>query len=381
MINQIQDINETADVAVLPRSGAVLYTGRDTASELSSTNLKYLEQNYQNNFLVFDKYRIEPNGIDNNFPTNFKNLLDSVYIAHGVKRTLINLLLSGGVGIYRDVKENDKIIKDWQLDSDISNWLDSFDFHNEYLPELATDMIYVENAWSAFQLNKAARLGKPFIASLKALGVEKMRLEMPNANGVRANAFYSDWMFPNLQANEIKSYPFFDKRNPYKNKVSVMFTKMPTFGSSSYGRPPDISAVSMLKVLSLLPNFHRANLTERGFKWIVSVSADYYKQIREGNRWTEASEEYKKWKIEFQNKIDEFLMAPDADKIQTRFMTTFATDRHTLKPISNISLTKLDDDTKELTQKHLTLITRLGLDVGISSVVFDTPDDAQLLVL
>jgi len=349
------NINETADVAILPRSGSVLYTRNDTASELASSNLKYLEQTYHNNFLVFDKYRIEPNGIDNNFPENFKNLLDSVYIGHGVKRTLINLLLSGGVGLYKPVIEDKKIIKDWQLDNEVSDWLDSFDFENEYLPELATDMIYIENAWTAFQLNKGARLGKPFIASLKYLGAEKMRLEYPNVNGIRTKAFYSDWLYSNLQASEIKAFPFFDKRNPYKNKISVMFSKMPTFGSSGYGRPSDISAVSMLKVLSLLPNFHRANLTERGFKWVVSVSADYYKQIREEHKWTESSEEWHTWKEDFLKEIDNFLIAPEADKTQSRFLTTFATDRHTLKPIQNVIITKLEDDTKELSETGMDL--------------------------
>ena len=108
---------DAADVAILPRSGSVLYTTLDTESDVNNMNLQYLEQNYHNNFLVFDKYRIEPNGLDNNFPTNFKNLLNSVYIGHGVKRTLINLLISGGVGIYKEVKEEKKIIRDWQIDN------------------------------------------------------------------------------------------------------------------------------------------------------------------------------------------------------------------------------------------------------------------------
>jgi len=111
----------------------------------------------------------------------------------------------------------------------------------------------------------------------------------------------------------------------------------------------------MLKVLSLLPNFHRANLTERGFKWIVSVSADFYKQIREDNRWDENSEEFGNWKKDFQRKMDEFLLAPDADKVQTRFLTTFKTEAHTLKTVDNVMFTKLPDDTKELSETGVNL--------------------------
>jgi len=355
MSDFLNNTNETADVSVLPRSNALIYSSRDVAQEIGNSNLKYLEQQQNGSFFVVGDKRIEPNGIDNNFPANFKNLLDSVYIGHGVKRTLINLLLSGGVGIYKEVKEEQKIIRDWQLDNQISDWLDAFDFHNIYLPEIATDMIYVENAWSAVVLNKGARIGNPFIAKLEHLGAEKMRLEYPNSKGIRKNTFYSDWMYSNLRTNDITQYPLFNRANPYAKKVSVIFSKMPTFGSSSYGRPPDISAVSMLKVLSLLPNFHRANLTERGFKWLVSVSADYYKEVRDKNNWEANSKEYNQWKKKFMESIDNFLIAPDADKTQSRFMTSFATDPHSMKAIDNINITKLDDDTKELSETGMDL--------------------------
>ncbi len=349
------NINENADVAILPRSSSAMYTTDTSVSEVTTQNLKYLENNYTNNGLVFGDYRIEPNGLDNNFPMNFKQLLDNVYIGHGVNRALINLLLSGGVGIYKEVKEGKEIVKDWQLDKQISDWLDGFDFHNVYLPEIATDMIYIENAWTALQRNKGARLGKPFIAGLKAMGAENMRLEYPNEKGIRTKAFYSDWLYSNLHTTDIKAYNLFDKRYPYKSAVSIMFEKMPTFGSQGYGRPPDISAVSMLKVLSLLPNFHRANLTERGFKWIVSVSADFYQNIRETNNWEKDSEGYIKWKEDFQKQIDEFLLAPDADKVQTRFLTTFVTTPHTLNTVDNVKITKLEDDTKELSEVGIDL--------------------------
>jgi hypothetical protein len=349
------NFNINADVAILPRSSSLLYTQDTAASEVNAMNLAYLEQNYYNNFLHFGKYRIEPNGLDNNFPLNFKALLDSVYIGHGVNRALINLLLSGGIGLYKEVKDGNKIVRDWQLDTEVTDWLDSFDFENKYLPKVATDMVYVENAWTSIKLNKGARIGQPFIAALEALGVENMRLEYPNEQGQRKLGFYSDWLFSNLQYSDIVPFNLFDKNNPYKYPITVDFQKMPTFGSSAYGRPPDISAVSMLKVLSLLPNFHRANLTERGFKWIVSVSSDYYRQIRDDNAWEEDSPKYGEWKKKFQEEIDSFLLAPDADKIQTRLLTTFKTDAHTLKTVDNIIITKLPDDTKELSETGVNL--------------------------
>jgi len=351
--NEISEI----DVRILPKSKAIMATDpyRD-ALPSTETTLAYLEANWTGQYLMFGDYRVEPNGIDNNFPLNYKALLDSVYIAHGVKRTLVNLLLSGGIGLYREVKEEKKIIRDWQLDADVQDWLDSFEFETHYLPEAATDLVYVENVVSLLNRNKGYRIGQQGkIASLKHLNIEHVRLEFPDEKGVRNNIYVSEWYLKNLTAEKITQIPMFRIDKPFANPTSAMFLKMPTFGSTSYGRPPDIGATQLLKVLSLLPNFHNANLTERGFKWIVSVAQDYYKSIRDKKGWSEDSNEFKQWKIDFQTKIDEFLTATDADKIQTRFMTEFAIDKHTMKPVDTIRIEKLGDDTKELSEVGMSL--------------------------
>lgn len=372
-------LNTLADTAVLPRSGALLYSSdiSQYAEDYSYANSVYVEQPLAQRYLLFGENRIEPNGPNNNFPYDFKNLLDRVYIAHGVKRTLINLLLSGGVALYKPFVEDKKIIKDWQLNSQITDWLESWDFFTKYLPEAATDMVYVENMWTAFLRNKGANIGqKPFIASLEYLPAEEMRLEYPDAYGNRKKVFRSDWMYRNLHGDDIVSYPTFDKRNPFKNKTSVLFNRMPTFGSQGYGRPSDIGATQMLEVLALMPAFHKANLTERGFKWIVAISSDYYESVREKSSWSEESKEWQEWKRNFQSAIDEFLVAPEADKVQTRFMTEYKMDRFSGKPTDAVKIEKLEDDTKELSEVGISLNNTYT--AGYASSVSLSPELANI---
>lgn len=350
---------EEADVAILPKSRALVYAAdpREELATTSTTNSQlYLEQDNYVTFMNYGEYKIEPNGLDNNFPRNFKSLLDTVYIGHGIKRTLINLLISGGVGVYKEIKEGMKIIRDWQLDNEIADWLESFDFHTNYIPELATDMIYVENAFTQFILNKGARVKlAPKIVSLKALSADMARIEAEDESGNRNHVFMSDWMNNNLTSTDIQTFPMFDRANPFKNPNSVMFMKMPTFGSTAYGRPVDIGATSMLKVLSLLPNFHQSNLTEKGFKWIVSISQSYYKSIQNKYGWGENAPEFVTWKKNFQASIDTFLSAPEGDKVQTRFMTEFVLDPLTRTEVDAVKITKLDDDTRELSEVGMSL--------------------------
>lgn len=350
--------NTDADVRILPRSKTLLYSEdqyRQTPG--LQTNLQYIEERLINDYLQFGTYNIVPNGYDNNFPENFRQLLDSVYIGHGVKRTLLNLLISGGTGLYTEIKEEKKIIRDWQLDNEITDWLESFNFNESYLLEAATDMVYVENFTTLYQRNRAARIGQtPRIAALAHMPATNMRLEKRDANGRINNIYYSDWTYANLQTDDIQPYPMFNPETPYRHPVSAEFVKMPTFGSMYYGRPVDIGATTMLKVLSILPNFHNANLTEKGFKWIVAVSKEYYQSIISSNKWgTDKNPEFIKWKEAFTAKIDAFLTAPEGDKVQTRFMTEFAIDQTTRTMVDAIKITKLDDDTKTLSEVGMEL--------------------------
>ena len=348
------------NVAILPKSNALLYASdvnpRDITQNRFTQASVYAENLYATNYFYFGDYKIEPNGLDNNFPLNYKQLLDNVYLANGIKRTLINLLISSGTGLYQEIKKDDKIIRDWVLDTEVSDWLDSFNFESEYLPELATDMIYIENCYTMFQRNRGARIGQsPKFAALKYLSVEKMRLEYPDETGIRKNVFYGDWFVNQMRPDNLQAIPIFDIQNPFKNPQSVMFIKMPTFGSTAYGRPTDIGAAQLLHVLSLLPNYHRANLTERGFKWLVSISADIYEKVCNDNNWTEDSEEFLLWKQKFTKDIDDFLSAPEGDKVQTRFLTKFKYDAYSNKRVDFITFTKLEDDTKMLSEVGMSL--------------------------
>jgi hypothetical protein len=355
-MRKLFESDHESDVAILPKSGALVYSSDPRQEYLNqeTANAMYLEQPQYYNVLEYDGYRIEVNGIDNNFPQNFKNLLDKVYIGHGVKRTLINLLISGGVGIYKEIKEGTKIIRDWQLDTEISDWLDSFNFFTEYVPELATDMVYIENNYTRMVPNRGSRIGtNPKIATLKAISADKARIEAPDDYGKRNNIFVSDWLVTSLKSSDIEVIPMFDLNRPFRN--SAMFVKMPTFGSTAYGRPVDIGAVSMLKVLALLPNYHSANLTEKGFKWIVSISQNYYKSICSKYGWSDMGDEFKTWKKSFQQAIDDFLTAPEGDKVQTRYITEYAVDPHNGNTFDSVKITKLDDDTKELSEVGMSL--------------------------
>ena len=352
-----------SDVAVLPKSNSIFYTAGDPreaqTSDQQFTDLKYLEDTRRDRYLLFGEDRILPNGFDNNFPTNYKALLDQVYIGHGVKRSLINLLLSGGVSIYKEIKEGNAVIKDWQLLSqfpEVEDWLEAMNFFTDYLPEAATDMIYVENTATIFSRNRGARLGiSPKIAALKLIGSEEARLDYAEFNQPHRYMYQSDWTYNTLRLENMIKYPMWDRSAPFAAPHAAVFIKMPTFASFGYGRPTDIGATEMLKLLAILPQFHRANLTEKPLRWIIKVNSSLYEKVCTANKWAITSKEFKEWKQKWQASIDSFLYAAKGDKVQTRLFTEFVRPLNANAPEDTISIEKLDDDTKELSETGLDL--------------------------
>ncbi len=355
---------DSGDVAILPKSGSVFYAASDPREETGAgtmefTDLKYLEDNRRDSYLLFGNERILPNGHDNNFPRNYKNLLDQVYIGHGIKRSLINLLLSGGVGLYRERKEGSNVVKDWQLLSahpEIDDWLMGWGFFTDYLAEAATDMIYVENNTVLFSRNKGARHGfSPKVASMKLINAEESRLQYTDFNRPRKYIYQGDWTCSDLRGQHIIKYPLMDVQRPFAHPHSAMFVKMPTFASQAYGRPTDIGATEMLKLLAILPQFHRANLTEKPIRWLIKVNSAYYDEILKAKGWSKTDQKFIDWKEDFKTSIDTFLYAAKGDKVQTRFFSEF-TKGVTGQLEDKIQIEQLDDKTKELSETGLALM-------------------------
>ena len=54
-------------------------------------------------------------------------------------------------------------------------------------------------------------------------------------------------------------------------------------------------------------------------------------------------------------KIDDFLSAPEADRIQTRFMTEFEIQPMSANTVDMVKITKLEDDTKAISEAGIDL--------------------------
>lgn len=337
--------------AILPDSGIIhqVVGASRSGFDPSKQNTIYTEQlKYDEKWQVGD-FEIIPNGPDNLFPYNFKELLDKNNIFHSILREKIDLLLAGGIMLYTEKIENNKVVKIPVLDNEISDWLDSWDFEN-WLLEQTTDFIYLENNASLMVNNKARRIpgyeNKRRISEIRYLPIEDIRMGPYDANGRIKNYFQANWNNP----QQILAHPAYNRTDPFATGTSVFFVKMPTFGSKYYGRPPFIGITEYLKLKELIINWSIDNLKHTSFKWHVQSPFSYWQNVQASNGWDE--KQLQAYEDKVLAGIDRFLASETGQNASKRFHSKFGIDPDTGKPTGWL-LTALEDNTEKNSKAYL----------------------------
>ena len=342
---------------------------------------KYAEQNFFNDYIDLEGYKIVPNGWDNLFPYRFRKLIDSNNILGGILKQKNDLLLAGGTYLYMEELDSSqkpsKIIKEPIIDHQISDWLDSWNFESKYLLEQAIIFVTAENNYTLFVNNKARRSsslsGMSKIAMLKSLPVEEMRMEYTeNLNEEPQHFYQANWM--NLShGNEIIQYPAFNKQDPFSNAGSVHFVKMPNFCSKWYGRPSNIAVADYIELKILIINWSKDNLKNTNFKFHIQSPYNFWETVKTKNNWDE--NQLLKYEEELLAEIDDFLFSETGENAQKRFHSKYLTSEYG-KEFEGWKITALDDKTKENSTAYLdamkyiddSIIAASALDPALSNI-------------
>lgn len=362
--------------AILPQSSASFCIMAANPREKMPIDMdsKYTESLRTNNYILWNNYRISPNGPTNNFPVDLRHLLDADNNMHGMLRTKIDLLIAGGTFLYRNriVGEGSSamIIRDPVLDDEISDWLEECDFDMN-LQAAAVDWMYVENAFTLFRLNKFARL-EAYKSRRRifpeTLDVEDCRLEVKDEHGKINHVFVADWTDAESRANPIV-YPMVDRSNPWRYKACVQFERFPFFGSKYYGRPPFIGAEKYIDLAGLIPYWHKDNITRGQFKWHVEVAQVFWDKLLQEQGISPGTEEEEQFLTKFLETIDAVLYSSTAENAQRRIHSRFETNQNG-QPEHGIIITALQDNTEKNSKAYLDLYNTTN-EAKISSVHLD----------
>ena len=196
------------------------------------------EKNWERMPQQVGAYRCVPYGWDNNLPCRLRDILDQNNLSPGVIRRQMGLIFGQGLHLYRTVFRGGEVIREWTEDSEVKQWLDTWDV-NRYIEDLLTDYLHLNGCVSLLPLQRGSRLsGSAFISCLEAVKMKNARLEWVDSGDVRdvRHILVGDFEHGCLKTG-VTAYPIFNPAHPLAHHISAMYCRTATFSRDFYALP------------------------------------------------------------------------------------------------------------------------------------------------
>lgn len=201
-------------------------------------------------------WRIHPYGDANGLPKEIQRVVQNGSDAPGMLKRKFNMLWGKGPKLYREKIVDEELVKEWIDDKQVQKWLDSWDYE-EYLMRCCMDYTYIEGAFTKVFPYKGSRIDiNHSISKLEHISMDKARLASSFSNETRkaTHAAVTDFSFETLNSlMNLKVYPLFDAKNPFKFKTSVYYANLYSFCSDYYTVPDIYGALEWLRRSNAIP--------------------------------------------------------------------------------------------------------------------------------
>jgi len=226
-------------------------------------------------------FNIIPRGDSNNFPDELRQILDEANVTPGVIEKQVGLLWGQGPALYKVIYEEGKRRKAYEEDKEIENWLKSWDYM-EYLIKAMIDFRHMNGHYTKYFRNRAPRIGGA--GRIERLDHESSlycALEWPDAsrniNHIIVGDFAQPWKYG------LRSYPIFNKENPYQFPVSMRYSNMYSFAlDNDYSRPAFYGTLNWIKLANSLPKLlMNYNTNASALKFHIEVPVVYWQDKKQ----------------------------------------------------------------------------------------------------
>lgn len=210
-------------------------------------------------FFVGD-YIVHPYGYNNDLPEMIRDVVKRNYLAPGLLTKKTQLVWGVGPKLYSESIRNGQVVKDWKEDTEVQDWLDSFDAES-YLLKCCVDYHHIEGLFTEIVQARSGRLGSPKIKSLEHIQPNEARLASSRGASIKHadTAVVTDFNFQDFRkAFDYKAYPLFDYRKPFKHKRSVFYSNMYSFCTDYYTIPDLYGSLEWLRRSTAVPLIFKA---------------------------------------------------------------------------------------------------------------------------
>ncbi|MFL9844749.1 hypothetical protein [Flavobacterium rhizosphaerae] len=232
---------------------AFTYQTSETPRELREES--YVDDlNWNSTANYIGDYIVYPYGNRNDLPEQIRNVVMNNSLAPGIITKKTQLLWGSGPKLYKEVFENRELVRDWQDNTTIQAWLDTWDFE-AYITKLCVDYHHMEGVYSNFIQSRGSRIGKRFIHSLDHVSVDKARLASLRSANTRkpTHVLVNDWSFAGPQSLDCKVYDKFDFTKPFASKNAILYSNMYSFCTDYYTVPDLYGSLEWLRRSTAIP--------------------------------------------------------------------------------------------------------------------------------
>lgn len=206
--------------------------------------------------MVLGDVEVLPYGNRNDIPQLLRDTIYSNPNVPGVFAQKQGLLWGKGPQLYREVIEENELVRKLEHNPKIQSFLDSWDYQ-DYLMETITDFNFIQASSTKFVRSKSSLIGKNSFSELVHLNPMWTRLAKKGASEKATHVVYSQyWEHKNY--NDYQLYKMFDQRNPFKNPNAVMYARNMTFATEHYPIPTIFGALEWIRRSTAVPLILRA---------------------------------------------------------------------------------------------------------------------------
>lgn len=216
--------------------------------------------NWNNCFNPIGDYLVFPYGANDDLPDIIKEVVQNNSTAPGILKKKTQLIYGMKPLLYKESVKEGKYIREYQEDSEVTTWLESWDYES-YLLKALTDYQHLEGVFSKFELTKGARIGQPFISKIEHMYPDRTRkaCKKDSSNLDATHAITSERSFRDVNAvNGYKVYPLFDFKNPFAYKNAVLYSNMYSFCTDYYTVPDLYGSIEWLRRSTAVPLIFKA---------------------------------------------------------------------------------------------------------------------------
>ncbi|MDR2684604.1 MAG: hypothetical protein LBB53_04395 [Prevotellaceae bacterium] len=253
--NQLVKISAEKSAMILPDIGVFTFnTGIPLMSYDRSNNPFHFYEGYNFECMpqTVGQYKVIPFGVNNNLPDFIRQIMEGNNLAPGIINREIGLLTGDGVQLYETVFENGEIRREYEYDSDIWDWLNSWNFRR-YIDMACVEYKYMNGLFSRQYRTKGARLNKGKISKLEIVPNTNARLEWVETNRIEDVKGIITADFNHYVGKNIMYFPVFDFNDPMKGGITMSYHNTYTFAHNFYSLPSYYGTLKWIMMNSDVP--------------------------------------------------------------------------------------------------------------------------------